>query len=180
VTELVETKLDHGPDCPCHRCRGFQAGNRLSVRHGAKSVLALSSRADEIREAIVHVAPVVDDADGAVLDLVSMTLAQVEVAMLVISKSRGEQLEALRAGERVSAEALVAHGRLAQDARGWVNSASRLLGQLGMSPVSRASLGLDLASTRRQLSLIELHAQAAQERAEADLEADATEEPEPA
>jgi phage terminase small subunit len=36
---------------------------------------------------------------------------------------------------------------------------SRLANDLGLTPTSRARLGLDLASTRRTLSLIELYAE---------------------
>lgn len=28
---------EHGPDCPCTRCRGFQPGHDASVKHGADS-----------------------------------------------------------------------------------------------------------------------------------------------
>jgi hypothetical protein len=181
MTELAQ-RNGHGPNCTagadggaCVRCQGFQAGNQLGRRHGARAILALSSRAEEIREAIEEVAPVVHDSDGAILDLVSMALAQVEVAALVVSKSRGEQLEAVRAGQRLTAEQLQAHMRLSQDARGWTNSAGRLLDALGCTPAARARLGLDLASTRRTLSLIELHAAAAAERAEADVDGEAEE-----
>jgi hypothetical protein len=48
------------------------------------------------------------------------------------------------------------------------NQIQRDLEALGLTPRAAAALGLDVASTRRQLSLIELHEAAAAERAEDD------------
>jgi hypothetical protein len=168
MTELARRNgHSHGPDCPCQRCRGFERGNLASLKHGARSVLTLAKRTGEIRERLLDVGSVVADADGAAFDLCATTLAQVEVASQLIERVRREQLAAVAAGEQLTADDLVAHARLAQDCRGWINSCTRLLRELGMTTLSRAQLGLDIASTRRTLSLIELHQQAAEERAEA-------------
>jgi hypothetical protein len=45
--------------------------------------------------------------------------------------------------------------RPAQDARGWSNTVLKFLGALGLTPTARARLGLDIAATRRQLSVID-------------------------
>jgi hypothetical protein len=49
VTEVP--KSEHRPGCPCARCRAFAYGYQLARRHSAK-------RADEIRKALLPVAPV--------------------------------------------------------------------------------------------------------------------------
>lgn len=41
--------------------------------------------------------------------------------------------------------------RLREDMRGWVNAATRLLDALGMTPTSRARLGLDLVRTQESV-----------------------------
>jgi hypothetical protein len=129
----------------------WQRGNLAALKHGAKSVLSLSKRADEIREELVDDAPVKDPADGAAFDLCALTLAQAEVAALLVQRVRRDQLDAVALGERLSAEEMQAHARLAQDLRGWINSCGRLLTMLGMTPLSRAQLGLDIARAQESV-----------------------------
>jgi hypothetical protein len=163
MTELAQR---HGPDCtagadggPCVRCMGFQPGNLAALKHGARSVLTLAKRTAEIRERLVDVAPVVADADAAAFDLAALTLAQVEVASLLIQRVRREQLDAVALGEKLTAEDLQAHARLAQDARGWINTSMRLLRELGCSPTSRVAMGADAARIDSELSLAALREQ---------------------
>jgi hypothetical protein len=45
--------------------------------------------------------------------------------------------------------------KLRSDALGWANAARRLLNDLGLTPTSRARLGLNVARTRRGAALEE-------------------------
>ena len=49
--------------------------------------------------------------------------------------------------------------RLRQDLRAWIGLARRLANDLGLTPTSRAKLGLDIAATQRTLSVIEYYQQ---------------------
>lgn len=50
--------------------------------------------------------------------------------------------------------------RLRSDARAWQRLALQLASELGLTQAGRARLQLDVAQTRRTLSLVELHEQA--------------------
>ena len=102
--------------------------------------------------------PAYRDSDGPAVQLLALTFGRIE---------RGDRA-VVEAEERGDDETVA---RLRADLRGWVNSAVRLLDALGMTPTARARLGLDVAMTRRALTVMELHAQAA-------LEAEAAEETE--
>ena len=106
----------------------FQAGHELSVRHGAYAVVLLGPRVEELADELRPVVPVFAAADEVALRLLALTLSRLERAE--------EALAAVEPGEA---------GRLRQDALGWANSARRLLNDLGMTPTSRAGLGLDLS-----------------------------------
>jgi hypothetical protein len=47
--------------------------------------------------------------------------------------------------------------RLREDLRRWVETARRLANDLGLTPTSRAKLGLDIASAQRAFSIVEYH-----------------------
>jgi hypothetical protein len=135
----------HEPECQCTRCRGFEAGNGLSVRHGAyASPTRLSARVEEIAASLVPLVPAFEDSDGPAVKLLALALSRIE---------RGEQAVAA-AEENGDLAKLTA---LRGDLRGWVNSANRLLDALGMTPTSRARLGLDLAAGRREMSVVEYY-----------------------
>jgi hypothetical protein len=55
---------------------------------------------------------------------------------------------------------------LRQDLHMWVSTARRLCTDLGLSPLSRARLGLDVALARRALGVVDLHRAAALEGAD--------------
>jgi hypothetical protein len=149
VSELVERV--HGADCPCTRCQGFREGNELGVRfapgnraaerHGGYSLAGLEDRGKEIAEEIRPTLPAGAVCDEPVLQLLALTLARVERGAAAI-----ERVDDL-------SESL----RLSHDLRAWVNGARRLANDLGLTPTSRARLGLDIAATRRTLSLIEAY-----------------------
>jgi hypothetical protein len=151
--------------------RPFGSGpENPGFRHGVKSVVSLSKRGEEIRAEVIEVAPVLSEADGPAVDLLAICIAQVELAALVIGRTRSAQLEALRSGRDLTPEQLHEHSRLAQDARGWINSCSRLLRDLGMTPASRAALGVDLArvDSERQLAALREQGRQIRERLEAE------------
>ena len=47
--------------------------------------------------------------------------------------------------------------RLREDLRRWINTARGLAADLGLTPTSRARLGLDIAATARTLSVIDYY-----------------------
>jgi hypothetical protein len=136
--------------------RPAEVGNRLAVRHGCYSMLTLGKRAREIAGSLTEVVPVVSAADTAAIEVLSMTLAQLERAHAVLAVAQTTELEAItakRALTRLERESLT---RLSADARGWVNSSTRLLDQLGLTPTARARLGLDVV--RGQDAVLRLNA----------------------
>lgn len=137
----------HGPECACTRCRGFQPGNALSARHGAYATVKLGPRVDELVELIRPDVPMVRPADELTIRLLAVTLARLERA-----------LEALEGGPAADM------ARLEADARGWVNRATSLSDKLGLNPMARARLGVDVANARRAVTLTELAAEAEEER----------------
>jgi hypothetical protein len=141
-------EIEHPTDCPCQRCRGFEASNDLAVRHGVYSLMRLQPRAAELRDEIAPLVPFGTAADGALLDLLSFTLAQVERAGLVLAVEQARVAQAFQDGDP-PAERL---DRLAADSRAWVKTAARLLDQLGLSPTSRARLAGDLAGAEKTLT----------------------------
>jgi hypothetical protein len=121
----------------------------LEVRHGAYSTLRLAPRARELADEIRNVVPAFSPADEPMVRLLALTLARVEMATraLEVIDERAEGNEVtVYLGD--SAESL---RRLREDSRGWINTARRIANDLGMTPTSRAKLGLDLARTETEL-----------------------------
>ncbi len=125
----------------------FPPGNDLALKHGAFATLKLGPRADEIAAEVRELVPAYRPNDEVSVYLLALALARIEAAWAAVSGAK--------AGESESLET-----RLRQ----WVNSAARLADKLGMTPTSRGRLGLDVALTRRVLTLSDLHAAAADER----------------
>lgn len=121
----------HGEDCQCVRCAGFRAGHRLSTRHGGYARVALSPRAAELDEQIRGLLPIFEPVDGPAVALLAFTLARIEAASAALAGPGGEGL-----------------ARLEGDLRGWVGTARRLMGDLGMNPAARARLARDLGIGR--------------------------------
>jgi hypothetical protein len=126
---------DHGPDCMCTRCTGFQPGHGLSVRHGAQATLRLQPRAEEITRAFAVLAPVEHPADGPALELLGVMFARLEavseyVAERGLTRPDGSLLAVL---DRVGA---------------WEGTAVKLLDRLGMTSAGRADLGLVVAKAQ--------------------------------
>jgi hypothetical protein len=134
----------------------------LAVTHGAyASSLRLSGRADELAAELREVAPVCTPADEVTVRLLATTLVRVERATAAL-----DQLDQTAEGRELSpyvVEEAAKLQRLREDLRGWISMARRLAADLGMTPSARAKLGLDVALTRRALTLADLHAAAAAE-----------------
>jgi hypothetical protein len=127
-----------------------------ALRHGAYSVLRLRGRAEKIRAEIEQLVPLLSQSDGPMLDTLAFLLAQVERSAAILGHAQLEEAQAIADGRPVSKALRSDLSRLAQDARGWANSAARLADQLGLTPTSRARLGLDVVRTRTAVE--ELHA----------------------
>jgi hypothetical protein len=122
----------HGPGCACTRCTGFLPGHRLSLRHGARSVVALRPRVREIAEALAAVAPVAHEADGPAVELLATMLARLEAVDAYV----GERGLVDGDGRPHAVLSLVSS---------WEKNAGRLLDRLGMTSAGRADLGLVVA-----------------------------------
>jgi hypothetical protein len=125
----------HGSDCGCTRCRGFEKGNDVALVHGARSVVALEPRANEIADEIRELVPAVSPSDEPSIRLLALALAQVEAATIWLAE------EGI-VDERGQPRGLLRHlGTM-------LNTAARIADRLGMTPTSRAQLGLDLTRAR--------------------------------
>lgn len=125
----------HGPDCPCVRCTGFQKGHTLSRRHGAYSLVSLEPRALELAGEIRELVPARSDADEISIRLLALALAQVEGASTWLAEHG-------LVDEHGNARSLLRHlGTM-------MNTAARIADRLGMTPTSRAQLGLDLTRAK--------------------------------
>jgi hypothetical protein len=146
----------HGPDCACSRCVGFLPGNTAAVTHGTRRSAVALSKDPAFAEILDDVRPRVPGyshhAEPAV-QLLSLTLTRVTKATAAL-----DTLDEAMAGRELGSytvEDAAKFQRLREDLRGWVNSASRLLDALGMTPTARARLGLDVARTEDTLAGIE-------------------------
>ncbi|MGH3053939.1 MAG: hypothetical protein ACRDL7_03055 [Gaiellaceae bacterium] len=142
--------VEHGEDCSCLRCRGFEKGNGAAVRHGGYALLGIGERAQQIADSIRPTQPAYSVADEPVLLLLATTLARIE---------RGQAaIEAVDAASDPLGGYLAASdsptlapnlSALRNDLRAWINTARRLANDLGLTPTSRARLGLDIAAAQR-------------------------------
>jgi hypothetical protein len=144
----------------------FPRGNLLQMTHGAGvGLMHLAPRADEIANTIRAILPLYSEADEPVVRLLAISQARIERAVAALDKiddQLGDDPLSAYLGPDAAVKTLQ---RLREDCRGWINTSKRLASELGMTPASRAKLGLDVALTRRALSLVELTAEAAEEEA---------------
>jgi hypothetical protein len=128
----------------------LRPGHELTVRHGARVALErISDEANAVADAIRVVMPVFHPADEIAVRALSIVLIRIE---------RAEQaLTARDRGERLPNGREVTEGdTLERNLRSWLSVAERYLAQLGMTPGSRARLGLDIARARR-FTVLDLH-----------------------
>lgn len=121
----------------------LERNKMAAVKHGAHSTLQLAPRAEAIAESLRTIVPVQSLSDEPTIRLAAMALAQVEAASTWLDAngfvdSQGNPQGVLKV------------------LAGFMNTASRLLAALGCSPVSRASLGLDLARFEELTSRVDL------------------------
>jgi hypothetical protein len=141
----------------------YGPANTASVKHGCYSRLLLSSRAEEIGQTVRELLPIGAPADDFTVDAFSFVLAQIERASIVLATHQAAELQRLQDGGTLTAGERDDLRRLSADARGWANVALRYSDALGLTPTSRARLGLDIAATKRQLSVIEYYGRREQE-----------------
>ena len=158
-------------ECQCVRCVGFQRGHRYADGHGRPAVHGASSRPHviakaertlELVEELRSVVPVYDPADEFVIQALGVLLVRIERAEAALTSV---EAEADARGEGPAAtyrERTVWIDNLRKDLRSWLSVAERYFAQLGMSPGSRARLGLDIARAKH-LSVVEWHERAALE-----------------
>jgi Phage terminase, small subunit len=166
--ELVPVEPErHGSGCACRRCAGFEPGNEAAVRHGSyvsPARLASDPRTRAIADEVRASMPAYSPADEVTIELLAVTLRRVERATAAIEANDD------MAGDSPLSPYLIpdagAVRALRDDLRSWVNTAAKLAASLGLTPLSRAKLGLDVALTRRALTVTELHAAAAAEDGE--------------
>jgi hypothetical protein len=163
VRVVSAEQLQHGLDCECTRCRGFEPGNKLrfregngaAVRHGAYATLRLGARAAEIEDELRPLVPGGDPVDAPAVSVLAMVLARLERAMLALDQVDDTMERPLSQYVGAKGDTLDQLSRLRQDARGWANVALRGLDALALVPTSRGRLGLDVARIR-QLDLSRL------------------------
>lgn len=130
----------------------FKPGNGLAQKHGAySSSLAVAPRVAELAAEIRAVAPVYTDADEVVVRLLAVTLVRVERALAPIDDADG------------ASSAEVQQRALRDDLRAWIRLSRQLAADLGMTPTSRARLGLDIARAEQAETLVDLAARAVRE-----------------
>lgn len=110
--------------------RPFGLGNQAAQKHGAYAS-KLGVRVDEIAEELkVSMGDTFDEAFAPTVHLLAITLCRIERAFVPVVE--GEENPSLTT-------ALL----------GWINTAKRLCETLGLTPLSRARLDLNLALTDR-------------------------------
>ena len=139
------------------RCQGFAEGNTVAIRHGARrGDLALSRepRVAELVEQIAATQPVSHAADEGAYWRLALAYRRAELSAKALDAADRELGEHPLAAYRDGADFLA---RLREDHARWLRLAGKIEEELGRTPTSRAKLGLDIAATRRQLSVIDYY-----------------------
>jgi len=110
-------------------------GNELALKHGATATLRLAPRAAAIAEGLRAIVPARTESDEPSLRILALVLARVEVANEWLAENglfrgKGEPQPILKVLST------------------WENTAARMADRLGLTPTSRAALGLDVARAR--------------------------------
>jgi hypothetical protein len=124
----------------------FKPGNTLSRTHGSYGRLSLAPRAQALADEIRQVVPLHSPADEPAIAALALILAQLERASIALAQADellGEERSLAAYTDRTQM-----FERLRADARGWANTARRYFNDLGMTPTSRAKLGLNVARGR--------------------------------
>jgi hypothetical protein len=113
-------------------------------------VISLAPRAAEIAEALRPIVPNYSPSDEPVVGLLAVVLTRVERATAALERV-DEATEGHELSANTNADGAATLQRLRADLHAWVNTARRLANDLGLTPTSRARLGLDLARTGDEL-----------------------------
>ncbi len=107
--------------------RRFLPGHTASVSHGAYAVIHLGPRVEALADELRPSVPAYAASDEVALRLLALALSRLEATSAALANAGPEAMQRLRSDER-----------------SWANSARNTLADLGMTPASRARLGLDL------------------------------------
>lgn len=141
MTGEVERRSDgHGDGCGCVRCAGFQTGNAHAVRHGSYGGPVLASRAAEHAAAIRDSVPAAGEGDEYAVAGLALIAARIERVSEALDRLDGD--DPLRQYRDEVGE------KLRQDARAWLRVGLRYCEALGLTPSTRARLGLTLAEAQ--------------------------------
>jgi hypothetical protein len=105
----------------------FQKGNTIALRHGAYADVKLGPRVEELADEIRPFVPGYAPGDEIGLRVLCLCLARLEASAAADSPE---------------------HRRLREDEKGWANTVRRYLADLGLTPTSRAALGVNLSRAR--------------------------------
>lgn len=140
---------------------GAEPGNERGLKHGAYGQ-AITPRAEELREELLELVPVVSDADQPTVTLLARVLARLEKADAWVDEHGLFD----RAGRTRPILKVIG---------GWESTAARLCDQLGLSPRARSALGLNLARTADAAAEAERRAEWRRNREELDARIEAIE-----
>lgn len=152
--EVVAVERRHGEGCLCVRCVGFdgtnergrpfQPGHTLSTTHGCYSLrLADDPRTLELATWIRDAMPLSSRSDEVTITLLSVTLRRVERAVAAIEAADAQHEDDPLAS--YMAKDAAALRSLREDVRLWIGQAAKLAGSLGLNPLARSRLGLNVA-----------------------------------
>lgn len=120
----------------------FEEGNQAATKHGAYSALRISQRSREIADVLALEAPGVP---RTALEVVATTLARVEAADRALAEVDAVVADGGKELAPYHGEGAQTFERLRQDLRGWVSTALKGLGELGLTPAARARIEAALA-----------------------------------
>jgi hypothetical protein len=129
----------------------FEKGNEVALRHGMKSVVKVAPRAAEIAEQLRGIVPGYREPDDVSIALLSSVLARLEGAYAWLDE------HGILDGNGTPHPVL----KIISTSE---NTAARLCAQLGLTPASRAAMGLDVALARRAVTLTDLVVEAEDQR----------------
>lgn len=166
----------HDSNCRCPRCRGFEPGNQFSLgrgrpeAHGAysRSLVRIGPLVEERASEIRDLLPVYHPVDEAALRALAIVLIRIERAEAALEQLEQEIEEEGSGPLAMYGEELRLNGRvvrvdgLKDDLARWLRVAEKYFSALGMTPGSRARLGLDIARAHR-FTVLDLHQEAAEE-----------------
>jgi len=146
-------------ECQCPRCIGFQPGNTfgfqpgntLSVKHGAYvSPIRFKKEIEEVARILINYVPTYREADSSIVQQLALALVQTARLQQKLEDAEGN---------------LELYYKFSNLLLRWSTGASKRLDAVGMTPTSRARLGVDVAAVVRAGTLNDLHADAAREEA---------------